>query len=314
MTKEERFEEALRIFKLCDAAGNIAGSYSADEESSFEYSMDGLVKGDPKLWAYKGWNIQQCYSNMYSKIIVAYLLKEIKNGNILDKKFLDEVCESELDVFNEFRYDDCGFKTTKVLGKILEEILQRDGIFDFEAMELNLNDVALYRADDEYGKARQAFRTSVIQEYPILREYIEDVDEDDEDDYMFYDLTTYPENYYDFEAELVVVHSDVIYEIMEHEKRAGFTELGAKIVNGAKNFMDNLLQTDMLYEDYKWEVFDHKQEKVHYCMITCSQVLGDGYTFYMMNTERLHKYHYVSIFYYLQLLEDIKLYREKYLC
>ena len=313
MTKEERFEEAARLFSLCDDAGDMTSIYTADEEEATVSHLYGILKDEPRLWLRKGWNIQQCYSNMYSKIILAYLLKEIQEGNILDKEFLEGIREEETDVFCEFCYDDMGYKTTKVLRMIVEAVLQKDGVFTFEEKDLDLFEVEEHRNEDEFVKARQAFRTSVIQEFPILGEYIEVIDEEDEDDYLFYDIATYPATYVDFEAELLIVHSKVMYEIMEHEQRTGQTELGKSILERTKSLMGNLLQFDFMYTDYTWTVKDMKSEQMHYCMVYSSQVTGDGYTFLLDNIDRLHKYQYVSIFTYLKLLEDIKEYRRKYL-
>ena len=237
MRFEERKNRFLKFARGTDDVNNLEGIYSQDDEDFFLESVSRLITGKPRLWKEKGSGRAICYSAYASKLLLAYLLAEIKEGNLLSEDFLDSVRKMEVDVWKDFINDDCGYKTAAVLSRIVEAVITEKGFFEMDTISLKTED--LYSdesADEEFAES--------------MKQLIKDACPDITDDDLSYteienglDFLGWCVKYIEFfSTELYVVKSKILWHIEEKEK-SNPTRLGREILKESRIFL-HYLQED----------------------------------------------------------------------
>lgn len=305
MKREERFKRAEEIMSLLDVINNLDYAYSENENEYFENSVMRLTRVKPLLWSNKDANRQQCYSNMFSKILLAYLISELKEKNIFDGGFLEEIKDMEIDIFEEFFYDDCGYKTSAVLEKFIQRSITDQGFFKNYTEYVDITNVI---ETDDITLIKKEMNRAIIKNFPKLEPYIIL----DEVELIFWNLAYYLDPFFDIEIELEIIESSILYEIMEKESGCP-TDIGEDIINSSKEIFSVILQSDYLYDELRWEIVDKEERKIYFCAVTCSDVYGDDLFYPQFATDRLHRYNYRNMFLILDLQKKIGEYQRLYL-
>ena len=78
MSENVRFIKAENIAEKLSVINDRTYAYCEAEEEQFQEAIQLFMEEEPMLWMENEWNRQQCYSNMYSKLFLAYLCSEKK--------------------------------------------------------------------------------------------------------------------------------------------------------------------------------------------------------------------------------------------
>lgn len=306
MMKEERFIQVKSIMKKLDVLNCRMYAYSEEDEDFLENVVFGIANTMPKIWNYKEGNRAQCYSNMYSKLLLTYLLSEIKEGNLLTMNFLDRITKDSLEIWMEFDDDYKGYQMSSVLEHIVEEVITFFGVFEIHS--LYVDTLEIYEAHHMKMEAPEVVKKCLVDAMPILDNYI-DINKDT---YQLINLDWVAGNNYEFEIELEVIESKLLYEIYKKELQE-ITEEGTLIIKTCKECMLNILQEDFINEDLQWEIIAHEECMIKYCGVTCSELIGDNWQHSMEICDRIHKYKYQNLFMFIELQKWMLDYKEKYL-
>lgn len=126
--------------------------------------------------------------------------------------------------------------------------------------------------------------------------------------YSFSNLAWEIVRHEEFELEMEVVKSKILYQIYQKERNHK-TAIGNDILNLCDKIFRGLVHQDYLTYGLSWEVIDHERKVISYYMITSSEVLGDDGEYSEECTDRIHRFNYESIFKILGLQEKIKKYQ-----
>ena len=302
MSENVRFIKAENIAEKLSVINDRTYAYCETEEEQFQEAIQLFMEEEPMLWMENDWNRQQCYSNMYSKLFLAYLCSEIKNGNILDASVLEKYGDNMIDTWEMFRFLDIGGKTATVLEQLVREVIKKEGLFQSECLYFDLSD---YRGIEDWDDYTEDFvYKMLIDEIPELKRVMDPK----KSSYSFSNLAWEIVRHEEFELEMEVVKSKILYQIYQKERNHK-TALGNDILNLCDKIFRGLVHQDYLTYGLSWEVIDHERKVISYYMITSSEVLGDDGAFSEECTERIHRFNYESIFKILGLQEKIKKYK-----
>lgn len=304
MKREERFHKAKEYAKRVSVLNDRCDAYCESDYEAFCDNMRYVQNSDPNLWKGVLWNRQQCYSNIYSKLLMAYFLSEIKVGTILDKDFLCSIKNHELDEWKEFNYYDIGYKNASVLDKIVRCVIEQEDLFEFAVSYVDFSH--LFDENGEVHINETIFSELILEEFPHLKEVLTK----DEAKVAFSNICWAIECCSQLELEVEIVESKILYQIMEREKLE-VSNLGAEIVDLSRNTFLNLIRQDYLIYDLAWEVVSHKEKKVYYYLFSSSEILGDSSVFNEEVEDRLYRYNYQSIFDIMDLQKKMKQYMKK---
>lgn len=302
----ENLEDITNFLSKIDRLNDLDSAYCEDEEAILYQNVFDITGLEPKLWKNKSGNRSQCYANMFSKLLLAYILKENKQTPFLSQEFIESIKNRKITTFQDFFYDDCGMETSSVLEDIMQQVITLNNYFkcDYEPIDfLNVMEV-------EYndGEREEELIKSIISVFPLLESKLEKEKEYE----SFWGICNYPVLEIDGELELEIIESEVLYEIEEREK-VSKTEEGSCILEMSDKIFLHILQSDYLYDSLQWRVSDNNNRKIYYCMITCNDLYGDECYWPMIANERLHRYSYKNIFKLIQLQLKIEEYQNKYL-
>lgn len=304
MEDEKRLEKAEEIMNTLDWLNDFEYIYCEGEDEYLESIMTSLTGVKPTLWGEKNGNRQQCYSNMLCKLLLAYLISEIKKGCIFEPAVLNEIKDMRLDTFSDFFYDDCGYETSSVLENLVEKALCFCGYYKCYTEFIDTTDCV--EAKDTGISMEKRLIASIIKTFPKLEPYIGK-------NYMdFYGICECIEECEEFGVELVIVESSVLYEIRERESRYP-TKLGKEILKFSDIILKRMLQEDYLYMGLQWEIVDKRDKKLYFCGVTCPDVYGDNAYWNVYAMDRLHKYNYRNILPMLSMQKKIGEYQNLYL-
>lgn len=303
-TTEERLQYAAVITNKVDDACVFDGSFSEGSEDYYKKVITQVTGSCPQLWEDARASFEFAYSNMFCKLLLAYLISEIKEGNILKKDFLNQIREMELTSYYDFDYCDTGTKTSYVLEKIVEEVVAESQYFkmDYEIIDT----YGLIKEEPGYGIMEKKFYNSLIEAFPLLKTVFKPKDVEEE----LFNICNYPDIDEDFETELEIIESAVMYQIEKKEENNP-TKEGQQIIEESKRIFTFIMQNDYLYNDLAWKIVDDKSGKVYYCSVTCSSVYGDEYYYPLMTLPRINRYRYSCVFEILELCKKIKKYINK---
>lgn len=267
--------------------------------------IEAITGSEPLLWSRKGVNIQQCYSTMYSKLILAYLIAEIKEGNLLPLEFLNQIKDYTLEQFSVFRYDDMGYEIGKVLSLIVEESIKQNPYFSLTKESLDLFEV--YEAEYHDLEEGEVLKQCILEQFPEIEN-----DPDAHKSEYYETLGIYASQIYESDAEMLILRSPMIYEIREREKQIE-TELGKIILDDYDFFKAFFLQYSYVSSELDWTIKDDERREECYYAITTAEVIEDDYWGTIIEVrERLHIYQYNSIIQLENLRKNIKKYIDMY--
>ena len=301
MNKEERFNVASEWARKLDILNDRTMAFSETETESFFCNMNLVLGTIPCLWEETIGSRQQCYSNMFSKLFLAYLIEEIKEGNVLDGNALGRLSGQTLDDWNLFHYTDIGYKIASVLENIMDMILVREGYFDFDVTYIEVSDICGPESNEDIDE--EIIYKFLIKNYPLLNMVIEEKKASN----IFGNLSWGMQCHGDLETTLLVIESEVLYEIFQRESVES-TDLGKDILSLSKSVFCNYFREDYLIYDLSWEAVDEENKKICYYMISCSELIGDDWTVSEEVFDRLHMYNYQNIFKIMELQEKMKAY------
>lgn len=304
MTVEERFQYAYNICLKVDNVCVFDGSFCEGCEEHYANTIMEITKIYPELWENARSSFEFAYSNMFCKLLLAYLVKEVREGNLLDKEFLNCIKEEVLTSYYDFDYCDTGIDTAEVLSKILIKQLERSNYFKRDYEIIDTEDVM--NEDSGYGIRERLFYDSLSKAFPLLKKEFKEEDID-----LLYNICNYPEIDESFEAELEIIESHIMY-LIEKKEAENPTIEGNEIIEKSKIVLKFVLQDDYLYNDLAWKIVDDENEKIYYCSVTCSSVYGDECYYPMMTMPRIHRYRYACIFEIYSLCKKIDEYIQKY--
>lgn len=304
--KNEKLAEITALLRKIDRVNDLDSSYCEEEEAYLSQNVFALTNKEPKLWSDKSGNRKQCYANLFCKLLLAYLLKEIQEGTLLTKEFVNEIRDRKITPFIEFCYDDCGYETTKVLEVIMQAVICSSGYYqrDYEPIDIS----CVLEAEYNDGEREEELIKSIINTIPQLRDQL--IKERELEN--FWSVCNYPVLECDSDLEIEIIESGILYEIQKAEKIKE-TEEGSKIIELSDRIFFNILQPDYLYDSLYWKVVDEEHEKVCYYLITCADLFGDECYWPMSAMQRLNRYSYENIFMLLDLQDKIGEYSTKYL-
>ena len=304
MKKEERFHKAKEYSKRVSVLNDRCDAYCESDYEAFCDNMRYVQDSGPNLWKSVLWNRQQCYSNIYSKLLMAYFLSEIKAGTILNKDFLCSIKNYELDEWKDFNYYDIGYKNAFVLDKIVRCVIAQEDLFEFAVSYVDFSH--LFDENGEVHINETNFSELILEEFPHLKEVLTK----DEAKVTFSNICWAIECCSQLDLEVEIVESKILYQIMEREKLE-VSNLGAEIVDLSRNTFLNLIRQDYLIFDLAWEVVSQKEKKVYYYLFSSSEILGDSSIFNEEVEDRLYRYNYQSIFDIMDLQKKMKQYIKK---
>ena len=304
MKKEERFHKAKEYSKRVSVLNDRCDAYCESDYEAFCDNMRYVQDSDPNLWKSVLWNRQQCYSNIYSKLLMAYFLSEIKVGTILNRDFLCSIKNYELDEWKDFNYYDIGYKNAFVLDKIVRCVIAQEDLFEFAVSYVDFSH--LFDENGEVHINETNFSELILEEFPHLKEVLTK----DEAKVTFSNICWAIECCSQLDLEVEIVESKILYQIMEREKLE-VSNLGAEIVDLSRNTFLNLIRQDYLIFDLAWEVVSQKEKKVYYYLFSSSEILGDSSIFNEEVEDRLYRYNYQSIFDIMDLQKKMKQYIKK---
>lgn len=297
LSKEKCRSEMEHTIRLLDSLNNRMYAYSENEEEWLDELMEPITGSNPRLWMEKNGNRQQCYSSMYSKLLLALFISEIKEAELLDGLFPKEFEKRSLDVWDDFYYDDTGEQTSAALTILLRELITQDGYFNITSDFLDLSEF-----DDLDGDDTEAAMivNRIIKEIPLLDGLIKN-----DDIIRFDELCYFRTEFYDFEVEVETVNSSVLYEIWEMEEKEQ-TELGQKILALSDHIFNTYMQSDYVNDFLHWKRIERQERKIYYFTLTSSEVLGDNYLFCQVAVNRLHRYKYCYVYQIQELIQNIR--------
>ena len=304
MKKEERFHKAKEYSKRVSVLNDRCDAYCESDYEAFCDNMRYVQDSGPNLWKSVLWNRQQCYSNIYSKLLMAYFLSEIKAGTILNRDFLCSIKNYELDEWKDFNYYDIGYKNAFVLDKIVRCVIAQEDLFEFAVSYVDFSH--LFDENGEVHINETNFSELILEEFPHLKEVLTK----DEAKVTFSNICWAIECCSQLDLEVEIVESKILYQIMEREKLE-VSNLGAEIVDLSRNTFLNLIRQDYLIFDLAWEVVSQKEKKVYYYLFSSSEILGDSSIFNEEVEDRLYRYNYQSIFDIMDLQKKMKQYIKK---
>lgn len=260
-----------------------------------------LTGMEPQVWKHKKGNRQQCYSILYNKLFLAYLISEIQKGTILSTQFLQEIKDYELEVWDDFYYDNTGRNNVGVLDKIFLSVLTDHGYFQYEFVGVDICSEPESYEMDEYLELREMYLVNALCEsHPKIGAIRKQLEEDCHESLllgMYYDVA-------DIEPELFVLESSVLYEIEKAEKKSQ-TEIGQKILKELE-VLESLVEETYYNAFLQWKYQDDKAKKIYYFFLLTADVLGDDYYHPVFTEERLYTFNYSSIFRIQKLNLDIE--------
>ena len=293
MTREELLEKAEDIAKKLDNVNDLDYAYTEGEEYSLKESVMSLTGKVPMMWERKGFNIQQSYSIMFTKLFLAYLISEIKEGNFLPKESLEKIKDCSVENFYDFYWDDHGYSITVIMEYLIENIITKDGIFSISedlintdiVHELEYMDESEERNDDYPECEDEAMARCIMESCPKLAKV---TDEGELVPFMP-GIAYYLKDNHEMDVWMVKISSSVLYDIIKREEEYP-SELGKKIVDQYEEVLQSTLLADELYWGLDWTVVDDEDKMVHFFSVTGSDVYGDDCYYPAFSVDRLHKY------------------------
>ena len=167
----ENLEDITNFLSKIDRLNDLDSAYCEDEEVILYQNVFDITGLEPKLWKNKSGNRSQCYANMFSKLLLAYILKENKQTPFLSQEFIESLKNRKITTFQDFFYDDCGMETSSVLEDIMQQVISLNNYFkcDYEPIDfLNVMEV-------EYndGEREEELIKSIISVIPLLESKLE---------------------------------------------------------------------------------------------------------------------------------------------
>lgn len=303
--EEERHDRYEKIVDLIDGLNNRMYAYGEGDEEILDSLMMKLVGKIPCVWMHKDGNRQQCYANMYSKLLLAYLISEIKSGVLQGMSLLECMKEEQLDYWEDFFFDDMGYATAAALEKIVVENITCQSIFEMKSDYIDLSE---YDSKDAYDVGKEKIRECIIDAVPLLSKCMDP----DDDEIDFDSIRCFRSNFYNFEVEVETISSQIVYEIWKREQQCP-TEQGKWLLDENMHVFAALMQSDYLNNGLSWCLMDEQTQTMYYFLLTCSEVLGNGERYYGEEVyDRVHRYNYRYIYRINKLQELIKDYINKY--
>ena len=304
MKKEDRHIKAFNLMKKISMLNDRSNIFSEYEEEAFLETMKIFDINNPGLWTYIDWNRQQGYSNLYAKLLVAYLIAEIKSGNLLDERFLNTIRKWELDEWEDFHNYDIGYKSAAVLEATVHQVIEQEGFYKISGFYIDYSH--LIDSNGVLHITEKDMNDLIYEEVSQLKGVVSCAEIEREFSNIFWAL----ECHLPLDIEVEIIESKVLYQILDNEKKHP-SDLGGEIITLSKKIFLSLMREDYLTYDLSWEIIDHEEKKVCYYLFTCSEMLGDGYVFEEEVADRLHRYHYERIFQIMELQKKIQKYISK---
>lgn len=304
MSFKERKERYALIAQNVDGLNTMEGAYCEDDKE-FLYEQTAWIARTPSLWENKQWSRITCYSAFSSKLLLAYLLSEIKEGNLLDCGFLESIKNATCDSYDLFFYDDIGYETANVLERIVVAVMSRNGYFKLETRP-----VILDFSDQEYeneAEFSELVYDKLTDECPELMDFVER-----EDAEKRFWMTSYYAPYISrYELKIHFIRSEILYRIKELEKKYP-TELGKGIIQECNDIFVSLFQADTFGDEIRFVKNDDKGREIVFMDSTAPIIFGSDlfYRGHFWDLERHHIYNYSFLF----RLDDLIRKIEEYEC
>lgn len=275
------------------------GAYTEDDDFDLDDIIVNLTGKEPLVWQSKSCNRKQCYSNMYSKLLLAYLISEIQNDNLLPPKFLRKFSNYQIEQWESFVYDDVGNQIGNVLTNIFLEVLKKDDIFYHRDISVGCP----LEIDDVSQKIEFYLYQEIITECPdIDRHGIIQPSDFEMIAYFFIEDS-------DFCLHLDIVESSDLYKIYKAEEKKP-TELGQRIIEQLKNIFPHITHFSP-YHDLCYCGFDDEKEIFVSYAFSSSDILGDNEFQFPEILPSIHRFRYNLVFALTRLEEMVKLYNYK---
>lgn len=295
--KERRFK-AEQIMCSIDDICFLDNAYCEMEEDDLKEKLRAITgAASPSLWE---WSLNRgrsvAYAAMFSKLLLTYLLSEIKSGNLLNTKVLDEIKDMEIEPYTEFLYVDCGYKTAEALKTITQKIIRQEGYFEIETFPIFLPE--LEDEDEEF--ISQKICEAFISDCPEIKEYAK------QDDFSILSFWKDVSNY---EVEIEKISSVILNQIKAREKENP-TKEGTEII-GESSLFEKILHQDLITTGISYQA--DLGEKTAFYAASASSIFGDDIYLNTFSLDRHHRYCYSDIFKIDSLIKKITEYKRRYL-
>ena len=283
----EKYEQ---ICPVIDGICLMNDAFTCREEDGLFEDIRRLTNSSPCLCERRiGEGRVVFYASMISKLLLAYLLSEIKEGNLLSKDFLGKIAGRKIDPYDDFEYYNCNLNTAEVLETIIREVICRDGYFKIRTFDIC----------DPIGASidEESLEELLVGKYRASRE-----DAQEEASSIYY----YKDQYEDFYAEGEEMRSEILERIALKENKEP-TDLGKEII------AESLLVCTSLPKTFSSIFSGRKDGSVFFFYTILSSIWGDDCLWGTNAVDRHHRYNYSDIFRINGLIEKIKEYDVRYL-
>ena len=306
MNFKERRLKAEQLMRGIDDLCSLEYAYSEIEEDELGENLR-IITGArrPSLWEHATDNGRSVgYAAMFSKLLLAYLLSEIKKRNLLNHNFLEEIKGMEVEPYTEFLYYDCGYKISEILKRIMQSVIQQEGYFKIETFPIFLpeREEDDSEEEDEMGKDAeiQKLLESFISDCPELKRQIS------ADDLTF---LAFRKDTNEYEVEIEKISSEELYQIKEREK--SFPSKEGKEILEESSLFEEILHKDLMTVRISYRTDLNK--RTGFYAASPSSIFGDGSRWNSIVVDRHHRYCYSDIFKIDSLIKKIKEYKKRYL-
>lgn len=298
MNFEERRCRAEKLMQTIDDICHLEYAYCEMEEDVLRDNLRTITGATaPSLWK---WSYEKGrsagYAAMFSKLLLTYLLSEIKNGNLLDVSFLDKIKHMEVEPYKEFLFIDSGYQTAYVLERIMHETIKQKDYFEIETFPIDLPEEL---EDDEESMREECYK-AFISDCPDIKDRISSEN---------FDIFAYNLNFPDYEVEIEKIYSKILYQIKMREKKTQTIE-GTEIIENSCLF-EHILHKELTTMDISCQA-DLNGTTAFY-VASASSIFGDDSYFRTFALERHHRYCYSTIFEVNSLIKKITDYKRRYL-
>lgn len=303
IANEKRFAGIQKIVQNIDDLNDRQEQYTENDDTGLDDIIYNLTGKSPQVWEHKTNNRQQCYSTMYSKLFLAYLICEIKDGTLLSQTCLDQIADHKLETWNLFYYDDTGYQIADSLSELFIKVVEessffrhRDISFDFSVLEMDENS----DIDSSVECSILMYRL-ITQSCPDIIKYssINSTDLEIMSYYIFED---------NFSLDIDIIESETIYSIYQAEKNCP-TELGQRILHNVNSLFPNITH-NWTFWCLDFTFLDHEKHTFVSYAFSIPDILGDDYYACADVQPIIHRYYYQTIFDFHRLNQYMKLYTD----
>jgi hypothetical protein len=237
------------------------------------------------------------FSNIFSKLLLAYLIAEIQDSPFLHMtvKKLEEIADWKLESWGRFGDEDSGCLIADALAFIFRNFLESSPVFRYQEIpadfEFVSSDEKDYPGKDGYDRYHEKCTRSLHKGLMDVCPYIDKIIGEDEEDFIASYMGDGGMWCSSFYIDALVIESDLLFEIMEREKTIQ-TELGQNIIKDCTKILESGI-TIYPFELCSLVKTEQYQKVVRSYSFSGSSIYDDGYM--QMLSDPIYIYDYCAI-------------------